>query len=226
MSPTSAAAVADAFAAEAGSLEAALSAVSEDEFDRPTRCAPWRVRDLLAHVGAAVARVPDMLAAPAPPAAATGAAAYYRRDRRFDPEVDGARVAGAIETATGAGTGASLVRRFAATWRATHAAAVAAPADRVVLTRHGDAMLLTDFMVTRVVELALHGLDLADALNRPAWLSTESTRLVLALLLPEGKLPWDAETTLRKATGRAEVTETDRAALRSAGLRALTLSAR
>jgi len=30
-----------------------------------------------------------------------------------------------------------------------------------VLTRHGDVMLLTEFMRTRVLELAVHGLDLA-----------------------------------------------------------------
>jgi uncharacterized protein (TIGR03083 family) len=217
--------VADAFVAEARSLEAALSAASEEEFDLPTRCAPWRVRDLLAHVGAAVHRVPEMLAAPAPEAATTGAAGYYRRDRRFAPDVDGARVAGAVEAATRTGSGAALVTRFGESYRATVEAVAAVPADRVVLTRHGDAMLLTDFMITRVVELALHGLDLSDALSRGSWIRPTSTDLLLTLLFPGRAFPWDGETTLRRATGRAEVTAEDRAALREAGLRSLTLSA-
>ncbi|GIJ49533.1 hypothetical protein Val02_64190 [Virgisporangium aliadipatigenens] len=219
-----------AFTAEARAIEDALSAASQEEFDRPTRCAPWRVRDLLAHVGAAVDRVPAMLAAvpptagpptAGPPAATTDAAGYYRRDRRFSPEVDAARVSGSIEAAN---REPHPVRRFAASWRAAHAAALVAPADRLVLTRHDDTMLLSDFMLTRVVELALHGLDLADALARPAWLSPPSSEILLGLLLPGPDIPWSAEVTIRKATGRAEASPSDRAALAAAGLRPLALS--
>jgi hypothetical protein len=36
----------------------------------------------------------------------------------------------------------------------------------VVLTRHGDRMLLTEFLRTRVLELAVHGLDLAAVDDR------------------------------------------------------------
>ena len=44
-------------------------------------------------------------------------------------------------------------------------------AGRIVQTRHGDAMLLTDFLTTRVVELAVHGLDVADVLEQQPWLT-------------------------------------------------------
>lgn len=45
------------------------------------------------------------------------------------------------------------------------------PDERVVKTRHGDAMLLSDFLSTRVLELAVHGLDVADAVGAEPWLS-------------------------------------------------------
>jgi hypothetical protein len=82
-------------------------------------------------------------------------------------------------------------------------------AERVVCTRHGDAMLLTDFMVTRVVELAVHGLDFADALDRPPWTHDSALEVVTRLLLPQASrasfdaLGWDRMSLVRVATGRA-----------------------
>ncbi|WP_370462371.1 hypothetical protein [Nocardiopsis sp. FR6] len=58
----------------------------------------------------------------------------------------------------------------------------AEPVDRVVVTRHGDRMLLTDFLVTRVLEAVVHGLDLADALGREPWTRREALAVVLASL--------------------------------------------
>jgi uncharacterized protein (TIGR03083 family) len=162
--------------------------VSEAEFDRPTRCTPWTVRALLAHVGMGADRVISMLAEPTPRAADTDAAGYYRPDKRLSSETNGDRVDGAVAAAARAGSGAALAVRFTHTWRDVCTAVAAQGADRIVRTRHGDAMLLTDFMVTRVVELAVHGLDLADALDRPPWTHDGAlevvTRLLTTLELP------------------------------------------
>ncbi|MFD0591208.1 hypothetical protein ACFQZ4_00275 [Catellatospora coxensis] len=54
--------------------------------------------------------------------------------------------------------------------------------SRLVTTRHGDPMRLTDFQVTRVVELAVHGLDLADALGVAPWLTAQAAGVVEGLL--------------------------------------------
>src|SRR5581483_7268110 len=59
-------AVLRAFRAEAEALGKAVGALPDASWDLPTRCPPWRVRDLLRHVTVAVGRVPAMLAAPAP----------------------------------------------------------------------------------------------------------------------------------------------------------------
>jgi Mycothiol maleylpyruvate isomerase N-terminal domain len=204
--------------------------VTEAEFDRPTRCAPWTARALLAHVAVGAGRVITMLTELAPSAADTDAARYYRPDQRFSSATNRERVDSAVEAAVQAGSGAALAAHFARTWRAAYASAVAQPAGRVVRTRHGDAMLLTDFMVTRVVELALHGLDLADAFDRPQWTDDNAVDVVTRLLVSEAARPrldalgWDRMTLLRVATGRAggeDRAEAER--LRTAGITWLAL---
>lgn len=101
-------------------------------------------------------------------------------------------------------------------------ALVGVPADR---TRHGDAMTVDDFLVTRVVELGVHGLDLAAAVGRQPWLSDEAAA-VIADLLSGGReramcdpLNWDRRTFIAKATGRARATDAERAELGRLGLR-------
>jgi uncharacterized protein (TIGR03083 family) len=218
-----------AFAAEAASQSAVLATLTEAEFDRPTRCAPWTTRALLAHVAIGADRVITMLAQPAPSAADTDAAGYYRPDKRFSSATNRERVDSAVAAAVQAGSGAALAARFARAWRDAYAAVAAQPADRVVRTRHGDAMLLTDFMVTRVVELAVHGLDLADALGRPPWTHDSAIEVVTRLLLSEAAQPgldalgWDRMTLLRVATGRAGEDRADAERLRAAGITWLAL---
>ncbi|GIF06685.1 maleylpyruvate isomerase N-terminal domain-containing protein [Actinoplanes siamensis] len=206
--------VVDAFRAEADALGHAASRWAERDWARPTRCAPWRVRELFAHVRITLGRLPGMLAEAAPERAEVSAAAYYRPDHRFSPETDAARIRLAQDQAPGLD-----VRDFRGFATALADRCAAEPPDRVVRTRHGDAMLLTDFLTTRVVELAVHGLDLADALDRPAWLTPPAAGVVLSLLFgrPAADLPGPPDRLLREATGRAPVT------LDLTGLRPLTL---
>jgi uncharacterized protein (TIGR03083 family) len=219
-----------AFAAEAANLSAALATLTEAEFDRPTRCTPWTVRALLAHVGMGAGRVVTMIDQPAPATADTDAAGYYRPDKRFSPATNEDRVDSAVTAALRAGRGATLAARFTADWRAAYAVAQAQPADRLVRTRHGDAMLLTDFLVTRVVELAIHGLDLADALDREPWTDEAAIDVITRLLVGEAAGPeidalgWDRLRLLRAATGRAGgAAGADVETLRAAGITWLAL---
>lgn len=203
-------AVLRAFRAEAEALGKAVGALPDASWDLPTRCPPWRVRDLLRHVTVAVGRVPAMLAAPAPDRAEVSAAGYYRPDVRFSPETNADRVAQAL-----ARGGEPPAAEFDTAWRATLRACEEAPEDRVVRTRHGDAMLLTDFMVTRVVEVAVHGVDLADALGRAAWSTAPAAGVVGELLGPRWaaaarRAGWDTGELLRRATGRGDLTDEER----------------
>lgn len=214
-------AVRTAFSAECARLTEILAELVDADLDRPTDCPPWTVRELIAHVRTGIGRLTDMLAAPAPPRAEVDAAGYFGT-AKFTPQVDADRIAGGRRDARQVDR-AALASEVDRAWRATDAAVAAAPPDRVVRTRHGDAMLLTEFLRTRVVEVGVHGLDLAAALGRPPWL-TAAAAAVIADLLTGGRpapagLRWDRLTLIRKATGRAALTAPEQAAIDAAGFR-------
>ncbi|WP_420329276.1 maleylpyruvate isomerase N-terminal domain-containing protein [Micromonospora lupini] len=118
---------------------------------------------------------------------------------------------------------AAVAVEFEQAWQAADAAVADAPPDRVIRTRHGDAMSLTEFLRTRVVEVGVHGLDLAAALGRPPWL-TPQAEAVIADLLTGGRpapagLRWDRLTVIRKTTGRETLTVPEQATIDAAGFR-------
>lgn len=212
---------------EIDAFTGALVEVPAAAWERPSRCDPWRVRDVVGHVIVVLSRVPDMVAVPAPGRAGTTAAQYYRADARFSDDTNDERVRTAQRRAADPDA-ALLVRDLADTGRTIVEVCRNEPADRVVRTRHGDAMLLSDFLTTRLVEVALHGLDVADAVPREPWLTPAAIEHLLRLLFgPRWQDAVDATgdplTLLRKATGRAPATTDDRQALHHLGLRPLTL---
>ncbi|MEV6104975.1 maleylpyruvate isomerase family mycothiol-dependent enzyme [Streptomyces sp. NPDC051940] len=216
-----------AFDAEGLRLAEEMAAVGGDGWARPTRCEPWTVAELLAHVRMTAGRLPGMLAErPAPAHAEVTARGYYRPDERFSAGTNAVRVESAQELAA---RDTGHAEAFTATWREAAGLCAAEPESRVVRTRHGDPMLLTDFLVTRVVELAVHGLDLADALGRRPWTTEPAADVVEELLLgapaPQGlpALGWDRSVFLCKATGRAAVTGEEKERLAELEVHWLTL---
>ena len=228
-------AVLDGFAAEARSLAAAMAAAPATAFGAPSPCPPWTVSELFAHVANAAGRVCGMLAGPEPEAGPgdeglVSAVGYYRADRRFSAATNADRIATAQRGAAGSAP-EGLRAEFDRAWQAGRADAGAAPAGRRVLTRHGDLMLLTEFMRTRVLELAVHGLDLAAGLGRDPWLTDPAAAVVEELLLGHAAaaaalrapLGWDRAGLIAKATGRSPLTAAEQEAVESAGVRWLAL---
>nr|WP_304454298.1 maleylpyruvate isomerase N-terminal domain-containing protein [Nocardiopsis sp. YSL2] len=173
-----------ALVSETDALEGVLSHLSEAEAVVPTRCEPWDVAALSAHTVRAMLQVEPMLdeAPPGPGTALVSAAGYYTPDVRFSPEVNGERVRSAVEAAARRADAAEPGRVLRERWRPLVARLAAEDGDRVVVTRHGDPMRLTDFLVTRVVEAVVHGLDVADALGREPWSSREGSGVAARLL--------------------------------------------
>lgn len=218
-----------AFDAEAERLGAEMSALGDGEWARPTACEPWTVAELLGHVTVVLDWLPGMLEADAPPRAEVSATGYYRPDARFSPETNTRRIELARERAARGSGGPAVARDFDAVWRRASRLCGKEPDDRVVRTRHGDPMLLTDFLVTRVVEIGVHGIDLAAAVGRPPWVTDPAADLLTRLFLgPRGieevrGLGWDRTTFLRKATGREPMTPAETAGVERAGIRWLAL---
>lgn len=215
-----------AFADEARAFVEALRVLPEAAWDRPTRCAPWRVRDVVGHVVTVLARVPPMVAAAAPERADTTATGYYRGDDRFNAAANADRVRSAQERAADVAVLADDLARVA---ERVVEVCRSQSADRVVRTRHGDAMLLSDFLLTRLFETAVHGLDVADAVERPPWLTASAAGHLLPTLFgPEwpaavATLGGDHAAVLRTATGRTPLTDDEETRLAALGLRRLAL---
>ncbi|KQX56117.1 MULTISPECIES: maleylpyruvate isomerase family mycothiol-dependent enzyme [unclassified Streptomyces] len=221
--------VLDAFRRESGALADVVATLPEERWELPTRCAPWTVRGLLGHICVVIDWLPGMLDAPAPPEAEISAVEYYRPDERFSPQTNGARIDLATSRAARSADGATFAADFAATWQRVDELCRAEPAGRTVRTRHGDPMLLSEFLLTRVVEVAVHGLDLADALGHEPWLTPEAGEAVTELLLGAEQteavraLGWSPPHFLRVATGRTPLEGTEAVQVERLGIRWLAL---
>ncbi|MFY1702293.1 maleylpyruvate isomerase family mycothiol-dependent enzyme [Micromonospora sp. WMMA1923] len=217
-----------ALRAETAALVAVLDRLGPPDWEQPTRCAPWTVRDMVGHVVTVLARVADATAGARPHRPDTTATDYYRPDHRFSATSNDDRITTACARATDVEP-TLLVRDLSATLTTVVTTCRQEPPGRIVRTRHGDAMLLTDFLTTRLVEVAVHGLDVADALRQPPWLTTPAAHHLQRLLFgPRWRsavdtLDWDPVTLLRKTTGRTPVDPDESAALARLGLRGLTL---
>ena len=215
----------EAFGAEAGQLSGVLAGLDEAAFARPTGCDPWTVAELAYHVRMAIGRLPGMLAAPEPAGPdLVSAAGYYRPDQRFSTATNDDRIQAAQRGAAALPSAAARARDFRAALRQAEAALRDAPPGRVVRTRHGDPMLLTEFLRTRVLELAVHGLDLAAALGREPWMTGQAARVTGDLLLPPaaaGRLRaetgWDQVGLIARLTGRHPVTPAETSLIEATG---------
>ncbi|WP_017591611.1 maleylpyruvate isomerase N-terminal domain-containing protein [Nocardiopsis potens] len=210
-------------------LTGTLQGLTEEEARRPTRCAPWDVAALAEHTVGAVHRLAVVLDGAAPARAEVSALGYYSPDVRFSDRVNRERVDSAMHAAALRADPGEPGRALEAVWLEVEPRLLSAPAGRTVLTRHGDAMLLDDFLVTRVVELLLHGLDLADALERGPWTTAGALAIVERLLFggagprPLGAVGLTALDAVRAATGRALPGRPGREALDGARVNFLAL---
>ncbi|MGW2401472.1 sterol carrier family protein [Kitasatospora sp. NPDC001664] len=164
-------------AALAGQTEALRAAVrelcarphAEELLARPTRLGEWNVRQLVAHLGFCLDWLPHHLDEPVPAGAAIPLVEWPGLTRTAAEAISAA----VIEHAEGAfaGSPAEVAKEFDAACDLLLATLdrpeAADPARRFVI-RFGP-ILVTDFLVTRLVETVVHADDLAAALELPAF---------------------------------------------------------
>ena len=220
----------EAFGAESQRLLEVVARADDAAFARPSPCAPWTVAELVYHVRMTMGRLPAMLAAPEPPGSGlVPAADYYRADRRFSAATNSDRVQSAQRGAAALPDAAARARDFAVARQQAWALLQAAPPGRVVQTRHGDRMLLTEFLRTRILELAVHGLDLASALECQPWMTTPAAHVTEELLLPSAaarlraQTGWDQTTLIAKLTGRRPLAPAETQLIQHTGIQWLAL---
>jgi uncharacterized protein (TIGR03083 family) len=227
----------EAFRAEAATLSGVVAELTDGDLGRPSPCPPWTIADLLSHIVIATGRIAQAIDAAAtardPARDLVTAAGYYKPDARFSAAVNADRIDVAAKLAerlaTAAAIGAELT---AAAGRSLALLETAAP-DQEVRTRHGDRMLLSQFAITRVVELAVHGLDVAAGLRRSRWLTEQAADVLEDLLLPalrqgeledlRGRLGVDRTGLIALLTGRAPLSAADEVTLARRGVTRLAL---
>ena len=219
----------EAFGAESDRLCQVLADLDDAAFARASGCPPWTVADLAYHVRMTIGRLPGMLDGPEPAGPGlVSAAGYYRADERFSDGTNDDRIRSAQRGAAALPDAAARARDFAAARSRAWTLLEAAPPGRIVRTRHGDRMALSEFLRTRVFELAVHGLDLAAALGREPWMTAQAAEVTEELLRPAGSrlradAGWDRVTLIAKLTGRCPATSAESALIEALGGQRLAL---
>jgi hypothetical protein len=161
-------------------------------------------------------RIREYLGEPAPASADTDAVAYWRS---YDPAEDGPPTAErARAVAARFATRADLVASFDEAREGSIALALATPPERVVAT-WGPALRFDDYLETRILEMGVHGLDLAAAIGHEPWLTPEAAavirRILVGLLGEEPAIVrrWSDRSFLEAGTGRRGLTYEEHAAL-------------
>jgi uncharacterized protein (TIGR03083 family) len=207
-----------ALATESQTLSAVLLELDGHEFERPTNCPPWDLKELVVHTTASIGLRGDFRT-PEPGAPLLSAADYYRRPERATPEYRGRNVDRAQDLAARLPTGMTAAGMFEQVWRETVGKLRDQDPDRRVQVPAVGAMRLGDWTLTRVISVAAHGVDVALTLRRVPWTTSSALTVMrgvfLSLLgagLPQ-RLAWDDQLFLEAATGRRALTDQDRMVL-------------
>lgn len=201
-----------AFDAESAALLSVLDHLETDDFDRPTNCPPWSLHELVVHIAFSIRTTPARFV-PASEALPIGTAAdYFRRPERDTAQY---RTSNVDRTRSIAGTVArgEAPALFKRVWYET-SKDFAAHAPTLRIEAGGRSLELDGYLLTRLMSVAAHGLDVAITLKRDPWTTAaalEALRPVLVDLL--GADPPDAWTDrylLEVGTGRKQLTEDDR----------------
>jgi len=200
---------------EADALSAVLRGLDPVQFTRPTNCPPWNLRELVVHIAASVAiRAP--LPTAGPQSVPTGAADYYRRPERDTPAYRQHNVDRTQELTRDVLTRTSPAAWFDEVCDDTVRKLDRDDLDRTVLIAGRGAMRLADWVVTRVVSVAAHGLDVALTLGRRPWTTSAALTVIRPVFVellgaePPVRLNWDDRTFLSAATGRRTLTDHER----------------
>ena len=203
----------DALKVECERVSEAALELSEEDFGLPSRCSAWNVKELLAHMYRDVERTIVGLRQDPPDEADTDAITYWTA---YDPTVDAPEIADRAKTrAASYGSGRELAIVWDDMWRRAVDLAEEEGPLRVIRT-WAPALTLDEFLKTRALEITVHGMDMALALGREPWTTTEGAdvtiKILQGLLGPElpDELGWDDLTFIDKGTGRAALTNDER----------------
>ena len=205
----------EAFDAECSALVAVVRAVSPIELSRRTNCPPWTLHELVVHIADSVETPEAEIGAALSAAHCHSAADYYRRSERATDDYRTGNVEHVrqLAAAVSPDDDADLL---AATWQETSATMAGHEPDQLLRTA-GLTLALDDYLLTRVMSVAAHGIDVAITLERPSFTTPSALRalrpVLLDLLGGEAPMRWTDQDLLAFGTGRRPLSTADQAAL-------------
>ena len=200
----------DALREETAALSSVLNTLEPSLFELPTNCPPWNLRELVVHTAASVA-LRAALPAAEPGSVPSTAADYYRRPERDTVQYRQQNVDRTVQLAARLPSGTTPARWFDEVTRDAMTK-LDDDLDRIVQISQRGAMRLTDWVLTRVISIAAHGLDVAITLGRTPWTTAEALAAIRPVLVelvgaePPAALGWDDHAFLATATGRRALT--------------------
>jgi uncharacterized protein (TIGR03083 family) len=206
---------------ESRALSTVMRQTDQQDFGRPTNCPPWNLDELVVHIAMSIHLGDDELPAAAPHSDVMTAADYYRRPERDTSDYRQSNVDRTQKAASDILARTSAARCFEDVSQDTVLRLSRLDLGRVVQIPSCGPMKLADWVLTRVMSVAAHGLDVALTLGLQPWTTRPAlqvTRPVLTSLLgaePPARLGWDDLTLLAAGTGRRALTPHERAVLGS-----------
>ncbi|MBN6057186.1 maleylpyruvate isomerase N-terminal domain-containing protein, partial [Nonomuraea sp. RK-328] len=219
-----------ALAEEGRALSAVLQELEPQDLQLPTNCPPWDLQELVVHIAASISLSDAGFPDAAPQTPLVSAADYYRRPERDTQAYRQSNVDRTQELTRRILASTSAARWFDQISHDSITRLSQENLDRIVLISGRGAMKLADWVITRVVSVAAHGLDVALTVKQAPWTSPAALHVVrpvfttlLGAEIPAA-LNWDDQTLLAAATGRRALTGDERALLGPQGERFPLLS--
>lgn len=207
---------------ESRALSAVLQHAAPEDFNRLTNCPPWNLGELVVHIAMSIhLGGDDDLPAATSGVGVLSAADYYRRPERDTAAYRQSNIDRTRQEASGLLATRSPARWFDEVYQDTVTRLSGLDLGRLVQIPSCGPMKLADWVVTRVISVAAHGLDVALTLGIEPWTcrpALEVIRPVLVSLLgtePPAQLAWDDRILLAAGTGRRPLTQHERTILGS-----------
>jgi uncharacterized protein (TIGR03083 family) len=205
---------------ESRALSAVLRRADPQDFHRPTNCPPWNLDELVVHIAMSIhLGDDDELPAATPGSGALAAADYYRRPERDTSDYRQSNVDRTQQAASDVLARMSAARWFDEVSQDTVLRLSRLDLGRVVQIPSCGPMKLADWVVTRVMSVAAHGLDVALTLRLEPWTTRPALDVTCPVLIsllgaePPAQLGWNEQILLAAGTGRRALTSHDRAVL-------------
>lgn len=212
----------DALASQLDALIVLVRELSDEDFERPTRCPGWSVAELVAHCEGMLVRLAGENAQPVDGEAEVDRVGYYRYDpdgsrEGEDPsktfsDVIRERV---IDEVGGRDPGELRASLEAAAGSALDGIRVI-PSGRVIKRSGHPKMAFGEFAASRSLEFGVHTMDIADAVGRPETVQPGAAAIVTGILdgLLGSSVPvslqWSTTTYILTGTGRRSLTPDER----------------